>query len=268
MYIRSFMGFNYWVKRHVFHTKAKTVYVIENNIPHPSGLKYNQTAAINAMKSDCVFGLTDSNILNAKKLYSRDDIRKTRVGVDLSVFYQKSCYELSNKPKIICVGTLTNRKRPWAFVNLAAEFPDLDFIWYGDGDQRKSIEERIAKSKLSNCRFIGNQPHVVIAEKLREADIFYFPSLHEGFGKATIEAMACGLPTIVHDDYKPEHIESGIDGFIVSTDSEARMRILELLGSTEMRKKIGRNGRKKSELYSWDDIAKGWMDFFTQEQQS
>jgi glycosyltransferase involved in cell wall biosynthesis len=220
------------------------------------------------MKSDYVFGLTYTNISAAQRLYFRDDIIKTRVGVDLDVFTQKSSYDLYVKPKIVCVGTLQNRKRPSLFIDLASEFPHLDFLWYGDGELRNILEERTARSGLSNCKFIESQPHELLSQRLREADVFYLPSLHEGFGKVSIEAMACGVPTIVHGDYNPEHIDSGKDGFVVRSDVEAKKRILELVGSKDLRKRIGRNGRQKAELYSWEEIAKEWMEFFVRENES
>lgn len=46
------------------------------------------------------------------------------------------------------------------------------------------------------CRFIGAQPHAQIATWMNAADVFAFPSLHEGCPNVVLEALACGLPMV------------------------------------------------------------------------
>jgi glycosyltransferase involved in cell wall biosynthesis len=46
------------------------------------------------------------------------------------------------------------------------------------------------------CRFVGAQPHQKIATWMNAADVFAFPSLHEGCPNVVLEALACGLPMV------------------------------------------------------------------------
>jgi len=48
----------------------------------------------------------------------------------------------------------------------------------------------------ARCQLIQAQPHAQIATWLSAADIFAFPSLHEGCPNVVLEALACGLPMV------------------------------------------------------------------------
>ncbi len=50
----------------------------------------------------------------------------------------------------------------------------------------------------------------------READLFVFPSIAEGFGQVLLEALACGLPILsTTRTAAPDLIEEGVEGFVV-----------------------------------------------------
>ena len=67
----------------------------------------------------------------------------------------------------------------------------------GDWHGAQTIHAAIGKSKLSNeIRCLGFVPDEQLPELYRAADVFVYPSLHEGFGLPPIEAMACGCPVI------------------------------------------------------------------------
>lgn len=59
-------------------------------------------------------------------------------------------------------------------------------------------------------------PHPMLAERLRNADIFVLPSLEEGLARTALEALACGLPSIVTPNTGVNDVVTpGVNGEIV-----------------------------------------------------
>lgn len=78
-------------------------------------------------------------------------------------------------------------------------------ILLGDGELRQKIESQIDDKGLTeNVHLIGFTKNV--GGWLSKADVFYFPSLFEGFANVIIEAQYCNLP-ICASNIKP-HYES------------------------------------------------------------
>ncbi|HET7694602.1 MAG TPA: glycosyltransferase family 4 protein [Vicinamibacterales bacterium] len=84
----------------------------------------------------------------------------------------------------------------------------------------------------------------------READLFVMPTRSEAFGLVYQEAAAAGLPAIGSDlNAVPEIITDGHTGLLVAPgDRAALARALDtLIGSAELRDRLGRNARRKIE---------------------
>ena len=87
-----------------------------------------------------------------------------------------------------------------AFAEVAAGEPAARLVLVGSGDgQSLSVEDELraraaAPPLAGRVVLAGRQERV--ADWLRAADLFVFPSLFEGLGISLVEAMACGLPAI------------------------------------------------------------------------
>ena len=81
----------------------------------------------------------------------------------------------------------------------------------------KQLNTKVADASLE--QFIHIQPAVTGMEKVelfRSADIFVYPSYHEGMPMAVIEAMACGLPIIATQvGGLPDLVCAGVNGLLV-----------------------------------------------------
>jgi glycosyltransferase involved in cell wall biosynthesis len=99
-----------------------------------------------------------------------------------------------------------------------------------------------------------NVPHYRIHEHFQRADIFVYPSLHEGSAIAIYEALACGLPVITTPN-SGSVVRDGIEGFIVPIrDVEALMeKILLLYGDSGLRAEIARNAYSRGRQFGWND---------------
>lgn len=73
--------------------------------------------------------------------------------------------------------------------------PGLKLLCVGDGPLRNRLSEYAASLGISGkIIFAGHREDV--ASLLSAGDIFVFPSLHEGFGIAVLEALCSGLPVV------------------------------------------------------------------------
>jgi len=70
--------------------------------------------------------------------------------------------------------------------------------------------------------WLGVLPPAKMAEVYRAADLLIFPSRYDGFGLATIEAMAAGLPVIVSDVIASGIVTDGRNGAVIPGHDPAR----------------------------------------------
>jgi glycosyltransferase involved in cell wall biosynthesis len=96
---------------------------------------------------------------------------------------------------------------------------------------------------------------------MRNADLFVFPSLNEGFGMPPLEAMACGTPVITSNTSSlPEVVADAgilIDPYNVDEMAGAIARVIS---NRELRVSMGRKGLEQARLFSWGKAARDMLD--------
>lgn len=114
----------------------------------------------------------------------------------------------------------------------------------GSGEGLKSYE--------GIFRHIKHVPYSELPKYYQAADIFVFPSLHEGSALAIYEALASGLPVITTPN-SGSVVRDGVDGFIVPIrDIEAlKEKILLLYQNKNLRDQMGLQARKRAESFTW-----------------
>ena len=260
-YIRSYQSIFYWWFKRLFLNRAETIHPIEILLPYPAGKGYRRRARRNALNSDYLFGLTELINESVFREYGRRVTGKIPIGVDVDTFGKRAVESTQGRLRVLSVGSLQPRKRPDFFVETASRFPDVDFVWIGRGQERERILKIAADKGVENFTLMAPMAHPDLAREMNGSDIFFFPSRHEGLPKVVVEAMACGLPAIVFDDYGPEHVQDGLSGYIVHTDHDARKRLNELLASPSLRARMGAAAIERAQAFSWKRIAEQWMDF-------
>jgi starch synthase len=99
---------------------------------------------------------------------------------------------------------------------------------------------------------VANVPHYEVHQHFQQADVFVYPSLHEGSAIAIYEALAAGLPVITTFN-SGSVVRDGVEGFIVPIrDVNAlKEKILVLRKDADLREEMGYNARKRSEEFTW-----------------
>jgi alpha-maltose-1-phosphate synthase len=108
------------------------------------------------------------------------------------------------------------------------------------------------KSYAGLFRHIPYVPNSEIQRYYRQADLFVFPSLHEGSALVIYEALACGLPVIATPN-AGSVVRDGVDGFIVPIrDIDAlSAAITRFHKDRALCRSMGRNARARAEEHSW-----------------
>ncbi len=89
------------------------------------------------------------------------------------------------------------------FRRLAERRPDLSLLIAGDGPY---LQELRGKTKGERVIFTGRIDNASMPQIYAAAHLFLFPSATDTFGKAVLEAQACGLPAVVSDEGGPQEI--------------------------------------------------------------
>jgi glycosyltransferase involved in cell wall biosynthesis len=161
--------------------------------------------------------------------------------------------------KILFLSNLIPSKGPMEFLYMAKKVVDkckkkVRFILAGPIRSEaffEDLKEFIRKKGLTD--FVTISGGVYGADKedlLRESDIFVFPSYKEAFGLVNLEAMQRGLPVISSNEGAiPEVIQDGVSGYIVAPKNIDQLadRVLKLVNNPELRKNMGKAGRRRYE---------------------
>lgn len=126
----------------------------------------------------------------------------------------KKMEEKSKKIKIATLGRVSFQKNPKLFNKIAHAFPELEFIWIGDGELRPEL---LAK----NIKVTGWINKSKALNILNDADIFLLTSLWEGLPMALLEAMylekICLVSNVVGNK---DVIKNGYNGYLCNNASD------------------------------------------------
>jgi len=263
-YVRRFrVDHLYFQIRRVLRDKKIAIHTIENPAPSPTSKYYNKRAKEIALSSDYVYSVSKYVAETVEKNYGI----KTPViyvGVDTQVFRPiKNKEEKSRKLKVLYCGSFQQRKRPYLVIEAAKRFPNVEFHLIGSGPLKSSLVKAKTRLGTSNVYLHGRVPFEKLVSWMQEADIFLFPSIHEGFPKVTIEAAATGAPSIVFDNYRPETVLDGETGFIVRDVNEMMEKLGILIENAGLRTTMGVKAREYAKKFDWNVITKQWEKEFT-----
>lgn len=137
----------------------------------------------------------------------------------------------------------------------------------GDGPERVRMEERAKHLGITDhITFWGNVPHQKVLEILSNSNLFVFPTrVNEGFPKAVLEAMACGLPVIASPVSVIPHLIADSGVILSGTDPDSvASAILSLSNDPVKMCYMGKNARQISEKFTLEN----WQDHIRSELRS
>lgn len=169
-------------------------------------------------------------------------------GVDVTRFYPATTRD-DETFRILFVGGISQRKgikyllEAFKQINL----PNAELVLVGGATGVNAL-----KPYEGIFRHIPHVPYREVHAVFQSADIFVYPSLHEGSALAIYEALASGLPVITTPN-SGSVVSDGVEGFIVPIrDVEAlKEKILLLYQDKELRNQMSLNARMRAESFTW-----------------
>ena len=109
-------------------------------------------------------------------------------------------------------------------------------------------------------RLLGYVPADDMPALYSLAELFVYPSLYEGFGLPTLEAMACGTPVLSSNGSALAEV-CGDSSRLVDPENEEELAeaMAILLGDADLRADLSRKGLQRARDFSWRRAAKETM---------
>src|SRR5262249_6229829 len=157
------------------------------------------------------------------------DLRLWTRGVDSTLFnpeqrdlaWRRSLGVGDDEVVISFVGRLVREKGLKTFANVLDTLQAQGFrhraLIIGEGPERQWMRDR-----LPDAIFTGYLEGQALARGYASADVFFFPSVTETFGIVTLEAMACGVPSVCAQAAGSSSlVRHGFTGFLATPNDEA-----------------------------------------------
>lgn len=161
--------------------------------------------------------------LACRKFSTKKIVQIPGVGVDLSQFtYAEKTTDLRAEfglpPEariVFSVGELNKNKNHQVIIRAIAHLsdPSVHYFLAGNGPLESALKQLTKELGVEqNVHFLGYRRDVPAL--LRNADVYAFPSLREGLGVSSIEAMSLGLPIVTSNRHGiNDYSEHGVTGF-------------------------------------------------------
>lgn len=194
---------------------------------------------------------------------------------------QPETWKLKAKSYILYVGALQPRKNINTLIeafNLIKKNPHPPFghpLPGGEGDNLKlvlagekawlweGIMEKVKQSPFKgNIILTGQVGQQELTALYRNASLFVFPSLYEGFGLPILEAFASRVPVVAANNSSlPEVGGDAALYFDALNPADLKQKMLSILSSEEIRNSMIEKGLQQLQKFSWAKCAKETLEW-------
>ena len=156
-------------------------------------------------------------------------------------------------PTLVYLGRLKRYKRIEVLFDILESVPGTVLDIVGDGEHRPILEAEIAARGLDGrVRLHGFVEHERKVELLRRAWVLVTASKAEGWGLTTLEAAACGTPTVALGvGGLAEAVEDERTGLLAPDAAGIVAQTRRILADTELRERLGADALLRAESLGW-----------------
>lgn len=186
-------------------------------------------------------------------------------------FEERKILSDGSKSRLLYVGQYAEFKAPSILIKIVnrvlSENSELTMTWITSEKHHEIIRQQLNPKIRAQVELMNWMPQSELIPLYKQHDIFLFPSVYEGFGKAMLEAMSSGMCVVasnvgaMHDLI--EHEQSGllcnpcdVDGFCQAIDS--------LIKHPEKQIELGQSAKAATSELTWKRCGDQYLEFFHQ----
>lgn len=164
---------------------------------------------------------------------------------------------------LIFVGRLHPQKNLDTLIQAVAiltkDFPDIQLLIVGDGQQKALLKKLIQTLYLQNhVKLLGQKTGLNLIKLYKSSHIFILPSIYEGQPLTLLEAWSAKLPVIVSNTGDCQYlVKDGKNGYLINNilDSIQIAKVIKKALIDKNTNKMGQNGYNLVKKYSWEKSA-------------
>ncbi|MFZ5982032.1 MAG: glycosyltransferase family 4 protein [Patescibacteria group bacterium] len=229
--------------------------------------KVIRTALRKSERIITVSKFTQKDILSEFPLISKEKIAVTYEATENFCFLSLSEAEKVlkkygiMKPYLLYVGNAYPHKNlerlALAFQKVRNFFPEMRLVLVGKKDYfYRRLESFITERKIAGVVLAGFVSDEELDLVFKEARLYVWPSLYEGFGLPPLEAMAKGTPVVSsREACMPETLGEAVGYFDGKKVEDMANVIGDILGQEEKRQDLIHRGYEQVKKYSWKKMG-------------
>ncbi|WP_172997159.1 glycosyltransferase, partial [Lactobacillus helveticus] len=157
-------------------------------------------------------------------------------------------------------GRISLQKNPALFNKIALAFPNLEFLWIGDGD----LKNKLTAPNITVTGWVDNRTAL---QYMADIDIFLLPSLWEGLPMSLLEAMymkkICVVSNVVGNR---DVIHNENNGYVCDDLTDFIERIKKITQANEIPLRLIENANREIVThYNSNIMAKKYKKIYCQE---
>jgi glycosyltransferase involved in cell wall biosynthesis len=186
-------------------------------------------------------------------------IRVIPFGTNLSFFHPGEAPRPAGPVVFLFVGSLSGRKGvPVLLESWRRMGASNSRLWLVGGG---SVPRHEASNLPTSIALLGSKNRAEVAELMRRADVFVFPSFFEGLAQVQVEALASGLPLIsTIEAGAGDLVRNGQNGFLVPTGDVNALseRMLQVAADKDLLVAMRKTAVEERAQLSWSVYGDRW----------
>ena len=215
--------------------KSKEIVAVSNHVK-------KQISKYTNKKINVIYNGINTKLYKPASLLEKNEIRK-RFGI-------------KNEKIVLCFGHDSYRKGLDISIKILDDLNMRNVKLYVLG-----IDKKDANIDKENVVFLGKIFGDKKIEIMKISDAFIAPSRYEGFSVAVLEAMSCGIPTIISNNTNVGEIIKNNEAIVINSLDYKKYSfyLKKILSDNKLKLKMSRYSRRLMLKYDWNVIAKKYQ---------